>query len=498
MRVGFHIERKPRSFQKKYRNAVTAIFVAATLLAIAFLVTLNASPVLRFLGAVAVLIVAGHMIAGTNSIQDSYGAYMLGSRRGIRLITDISQKHRGFWTALADWGLVLSFGVASYFIFRKSEISKRTVVLGAASIFLILLFVFPYLPLVLSFINIPQFGSGYGSAPISLQNPGSALTLLTTNPLFVGLLVISVLFGFGAAIVLLLLYGGGVIIYGISAFLLSVGAHNPNYVILNQQVPGVVPLIPGITIPLFAGIISLFILLVVHEFSHGILAKISGIRIKAIGVILLGIIPLGAYVEPDERAVKRLKKMSQDRISVAGISANMLVSILFFALTLIMIVAVFPSIDTGGVLVTHTFQNYSAYNVIMPNSIITKWNNNSIRNLYDLALAEKSYRNGSVAVTTNEGRYVLIPDSSGRIGISAIPAVSGVQLAAANFFYAIVALSFGLNFFVAIANLLPIPMFDGWRIYQNRIRSKKVLRLISLLIVAAILVNILPWLWSFL
>ena len=478
--------------------AVTIILVAATLFAIAFLVTLNASPIIRFLVAIVVLIVSGHMIAGTNNIQNSYGAYMLGSRHGIKFIADISKSHKWFWMALANWGTVLSFGIASYFIFKRSEISKRTILFGAASIFLILLFVFPYLPLVLSFINIPQIGSGYGSAPVSLQNPGSALSLLKADPLFVGLIVISVLFGFGAAIVLLLLFGGGIILYGVATFLLSVGAHNPNYAILSQQVPGVVPVIPGITIPLFAGLIALFILLVVHEFSHGILAKIFGIRIKSIGVILLGIIPLGAYVEPNEKAVKRLKKGAQDRISVAGISANMLVSIAFFVLAVLMISGVFPNIGTGGVRVTATFKNYSAYNVIIPNSIITAWNNYTIRNSYDLARAESRYRNGSVVFITNEGRYVLTPNSSGRIGISGAAAEPSAQFAVANFLYAIFALSFGLNFFVAIANLLPIPMFDGWRIYENRIKNKKILRLLVVLVVASIIVNILPWFWSFL
>lgn len=66
----------------------------------------------------------------------------------------------------------------------------------------------------------------------------------------------------------------------------------------------------------------------------------------------------------------------------------------------------------------------------------------------------------------------------------------------ANFFYELAALSFGLNFFVAIFNLLPIPGFDGWRIYASKIKSKKVLNALTIIIVIGLLANVLPWFWT--
>ena len=49
------------------------------------------------------------------------------------------------------------------------------------------------------------------------------------------------------------------------------------------------------------------------------------------------------------------------------------------------------------------------------------------------------------------------------------------------------------NFFIAVVNLLPVPGLDGWRIYKTNIKNKKFINLLTILIIFAIIVNILPW-----
>ena len=85
---------------------------------------------------------------------------------------------------------------------------------------------------------------------------------------------------------------------------------------MTSQIPGVAPIIPGIDIPLFAGIISLAVLLVVHEFSHGLLARAAKVRLKSIGLLIFSIIPVGAFVEPDERQISKVKKAAQTKPSL--------------------------------------------------------------------------------------------------------------------------------------------------------------------------------------
>ena len=77
--------------------------------------------------------------------------------------------------------------------------------------------------------------------------------------------------------------------------------------------------IPGspIFIPLGYGIIALAILMVVHEFGHGIISRVEGVKIKSIGVLMLAILP-GAFVEPDEEDVEKSSRISKLRIYAAG------------------------------------------------------------------------------------------------------------------------------------------------------------------------------------
>ncbi|MCM1986952.1 site-2 protease family protein [Methanococcoides seepicolus] len=68
-------------------------------------------------------------------------------------------------------------------------------------------------------------------------------------------------------------------------------------------------LIPGVNefIPLTWGVIALLVTLVVHEFSHAILCRVEGIRVKSMG-ILLAIVPIGGFAEPDEEELFGVKK----------------------------------------------------------------------------------------------------------------------------------------------------------------------------------------------
>jgi membrane-associated protease RseP (regulator of RpoE activity) len=60
-------------------------------------------------------------------------------------------------------------------------------------------------------------------------------------------------------------------------------------------------LIPGVNefIPFTWGIIALIVALVVHEFSHAILCRVEGIRVKSMG-ILFALVPVGGFAEPDD------------------------------------------------------------------------------------------------------------------------------------------------------------------------------------------------------
>ncbi len=477
----------PKKAKNEMSSLVTLIVAAGAFLALAYLYLTPGSVFLRFFIAVVVLIISGYMITNANGLKGAFGMYLLGGERGIGVVEGLAKRNKGFWNFFADWGISLSFGILAYFFFRK-EIGIKPLILGIATVAFVIIFVSPYLPLILSFINMPGINTGVSSAPA--QGVG---------PLFYPFFVISLIGGFSFYITLLLIYSGASLLYTLAIAALKFIASNPSGALstLQTQIPGVTPVIPGITIPFFAGIISLIILLVVHEFSHGILSSLAKVKIKSIGIVLFGIIPMGAFVEPDERQITKLSVQKQNRIFIAGISANMVACLFFFVLTFAMLYYVLPNVNTGGVLVTFVVPNYPANGIIAVNSTILKWNNVTIRNSFDLATAEAAYVPSSkVALTTSRGVFAITPTSAGKLGIDTAPATMSAYYQAVEFIYAIVVLSFGLNFFVALFNLLPIPGFDGWRIYQNKIKSKKLLSALSLLIIAAIILNAIPWLWS--
>jgi membrane-associated protease RseP (regulator of RpoE activity) len=82
--------------------------------------------------------------------------------------------------------------------------------------------------------------------------------------------------------------------------------------------PGLNPLIP-----LWYGIFALAIAVIIHEFAHGILARFAKIKLKSLGILLF-IVPVGAFVEPDEKKMETTKKSNRVKIFSAGPATNIM------------------------------------------------------------------------------------------------------------------------------------------------------------------------------
>ncbi|MEM2943734.1 MAG: site-2 protease family protein [Methanomassiliicoccales archaeon] len=85
--------------------------------------------------------------------------------------------------------------------------------------------------------------------------------------------------------------------------------------------------IPGINpiIPLGYGIVGLIVAIVVHEFAHGILTRVGGISLKSLGLIFL-VIPLGAFVEPDEEELAKSEKKKKTSVYAVGPASNIVLA----------------------------------------------------------------------------------------------------------------------------------------------------------------------------
>lgn len=78
-------------------------------------------------------------------------------------------------------------------------------------------------------------------------------------------------------------------------------------------------LIPGVNefIPFTWGVIALIVTLVVHEFSHAILCRVEGIRVKSMG-ILFALVPIGGFAEPDDEQLFGPKEKTEKELPLTA------------------------------------------------------------------------------------------------------------------------------------------------------------------------------------
>ena len=134
----------------------------------------------------------------------------------------------------------------------------------------------------------------------------------------------------------------GIIIGFLGMILISYGLIDNVYKIITkpEALPGVGLVLPfevkGVFyVPFFYWIISIFVIAVVHEFSHGIIARYYNMRIKSSGLAFLGIvIPVvpAAFVEPDEDELKKRPVKEQLGVFAAGPFSNIALAFIILIL----------------------------------------------------------------------------------------------------------------------------------------------------------------------
>lgn len=109
----------------------------------------------------------------------------------------------------------------------------------------------------------------------------------------------------------------------------------------SYNAPRNILLIPGLNeyIPFVWGWIALFVTMLVHEFAHGILSRVEGVRVKSMGIVAVLIAPIAAFVEPDDEDLfgskdkpAKVDKRARVRILSAGVISNFVVAIVAMSL----------------------------------------------------------------------------------------------------------------------------------------------------------------------
>lgn len=144
----------------------------------------------------------------------------------------------------------------------------------------------------------------------------------------------------------------GVLVGFLGMIFISYGLISNIYVLFTrpEATPGVGLVLPfkakGIFyVPFFYWIISIFVIAVVHEFSHGLIARAHNLKVKSSGFAFLAlIVPIipAAFVEPDEKELKKRPHKQQLSVFAAGPLANIFVGLLFFGIFLLLLTSIIP------------------------------------------------------------------------------------------------------------------------------------------------------------
>jgi len=129
-------------------------------------------------------------------------------------------------------------------------------------------------------------------------------------------------------------------------------------------IPGLNPLIP-----IWYGLIALILAVVIHEFSHGILMRVANMKIRSLGVLFF-VIPLGAFVEPDEEELKKSEKKKRMRMFAAGAAMNIVIALICAAIFSMVFMGSVSSVHDGAG-ITHVEAGAPASTNLTEGMIIT-------------------------------------------------------------------------------------------------------------------------------
>ncbi|KAG2480513.1 MAG: Peptidase M50 [Nitrosopumilales archaeon] len=258
-------------------------------------------------------------------------------------------------------------------------------------------------------------------------------------------------------------------------------------------------LIPGVTLTsstsLTYFLLSIPIVLIIHEGAHGIVATLEKIKIKTGGFAIF-IALFAGFVEPDEDEFNNAKKISKLRVIGAGATSNVIFA---FALGLILLTNPLFAIilpepilsyfydSPDGVLVLSIIEGSGAEQAGMqPNDVITAINGVPVVTPLDFRKVELTPGETVTVTVLREEQELQLPVvitpspddlERGLIGImrdnafSYKPVLNFIEWNNPQLSFFLLWL-WMISFFIGIINMLPLPILDGGKFIHSIIVDK--------------------------
>ena len=298
-----------------------------------------------------------------------------------------------------------------------------------------------------------------------------------------------------------------------------------NLIVTPSAQPGVGLVLPfkvkgAFFVPFFYWIISIFIIALVHEYAHGVIARAHNLKVKSSGFAFLGIlIPIipAAFVEPDEEALRKRPHKQQLSVFAAGPFSNIILAFIVLGLSVFILTPIADNMmEYNGVKITGFIEgNYPAQaSGIAKGEIVKNIDGKEIKTLDDFSGILKDKKPGNaIKLETEKSNYkiklgknpedenlaylgVYVQQESNVKGSfkekygNFIPAAI---IWVAGLFRWLIILNLGIGLF----NLVPIGPLDGGRMLQlvlhrfvERKKADKVWYYVSMVFLLIVVANI--------
>ncbi len=248
--------------------------------------------------------------------------------------------------------------------------------------------------------------------------------------------------------------------------------------VLSPVIPGVP--IPGspIFVPFWYGIISLFIVVVIHEAGHGLVALAHKIKVDHTGIVFFGPL-IGAFVEPNEKTLQKQSDVVQYSIFAAGPFANVILAfVLLLCFTLIFNPIIDHSVVPEGIYFQEVQEGFPAEAAgVQPETVYNLVNGQEVLDTTKFIQVLDKVSPGDEIILANENlTHTIIATESPDDPTSGYMGVIGIQTEhqlknpkfqiifdVFSWFYGLFQWVILLSLGIGLANLLPLGPVDGGR-----------------------------------
>lgn len=232
-----------------------------------------------------------------------------------------------------------------------------------------------------------------------------------------------------------------------------------------------------ILMPFWFWLIIIISVIFPHEGFHGILSRVEKIRVKTAGILLLLILP-GAFVEPDEKQLKKARLISKLRVFTAGSLANFLVY--FIAFNFISFV-LWPCFVPGPIVISEVNATGPASVAgLKAGMVVTEINGKTVKATYDEFLNGSSYlvdetkglKPGDEIFLVANGTFYNVklavnPENKTipYLGIMYGPVINS-DSTTITFIFQLLTWVWIINYAISVFNIMPIYPLDGGLVVQ--------------------------------